>query len=116
MASISNDQIPDNMPHDRFFRSYFQRPDILLFEHKSWSDPWVTLQLLRDMTRIWSRHEREKRRPPLPPVIPIVIYDGESRRARPDFGALLDDDLLASFLVETLNLTAPGVCRTYGQN
>ena len=29
MASISNDQTPDHLPHDRFCRSCFQRPDIL---------------------------------------------------------------------------------------
>ena len=84
----------------------------LLFEHKSWSDSWVTLQLLRYMTRIWSRHEREIRRLPLPPVIPIVIFHGRSRRARTDFASLFDEELPASmrrccpsFRVETLNLT-----------
>lgn len=171
MASKSKDQLPES-PHDRFFRSYFQRPDILqslaefvlpsdacrkldftrlsldtdthvegeqstrysdlsatvglrgsdragqaklylLFEHKSWSDSWVSLQLLRYMTRIWSRHERDNRRPPVPVVIPIVIYHGVSRQVRTDFQALFDDDLPASLRrycpilrVETLNLTA----------
>ena len=42
----------------------------LLFEHKSLSDSWVTLQLLRYMTRIWSRHERESHTLPLPPGDP----------------------------------------------
>ncbi len=170
MASISKGPL-SRSPHDRFFRSYFQRPDILqalaefvlpsdlyceldfsrfsldtdthverkqstrysdlsatvgyrggseaklylLFEHKSWSDSWVTLQLLRYMTRIWSRHERENRRLPLPPVIPIVIYHGRSRRAHTDFATLFDEELPASlrrccpsFRVETLNLTALG--------
>ncbi len=122
---------PSGSPHDRFFRSYFQRPDILQAlaefvlpsEHKSWSDSWVTLQLLRYMTRIWSRHERENRRLPLPPVIPIVIYHGRSRRAHTDFASLFAEELPPSlrrhcpgFRVETLNLTGPGVCRTYGQN
>ncbi len=167
MASISKGPLSKS-PHDRFFRSYFQRPDILqalaefvlpsdlydeldftrfsldidthverkqstrysdlsasvgyrgggaaklylLFEHKSWSDSWVTLQLLRYMARIWSRHEREIHTLPLPPVIPIVIYHGRSRRTRTDFASLFDEEMPASmrrccpsFRVETLNLT-----------
>jgi len=75
----------------------------------------VTLQLLRYMTRIWSRHEREIRRLPLPPVIPIVIYHGRSRRTRTDFASLFDEEMPASmrrccpsFRVETLNLTSLG--------
>ena len=47
MASKSNNQHPNYAPHDRFFRSCFQRPDIV--------------QSLRYITRIWSWHEGEKR-------------------------------------------------------
>lgn len=46
-----------------------------LFEHKSYPDPLVGLQLLRYMVRFWERQVKEKET--LTPIIPLVIYHGE---------------------------------------
>ena len=66
----------------------------VLFEHKSYPDPWVAWQLLRYMVRIWeAKWHREQR---LVPIVPVVVYHGERRwRAAPVFSALLDapDDM-----------------------
>ncbi|NLH37900.1 MAG: hypothetical protein GX468_07220 [Thermotogaceae bacterium] len=49
-----------------------------LFEHKSYQDPLVILQLLKYIVRIWEeKYDRKGNR--LPIVIPMVIYHGESR-------------------------------------
>ena len=46
-----------------------------LFEHKSYPDPLVPLQLLRYLVRFWERQLKEDEA--LAPVIPLVIYHGE---------------------------------------
>lgn len=48
----------------------------MLFEHKSFSDPLISLQLLRYMARIWEQALKEGKARPLPPIIPLVIYHG----------------------------------------
>ncbi|NIM11009.1 MAG: hypothetical protein GTO45_03405, partial [Candidatus Aminicenantes bacterium] len=50
-----------------------------LFEHKSWEPDFPGVQLLKNMTHIWEAHvtqhpETQK----LPPIIPLLIYHGES--------------------------------------
>jgi len=45
-----------------------------VFEHKSYPDPGVLLQILSYMTAIWD--EQRKKNVPLTPVIPVVIYHG----------------------------------------
>ena len=57
------------------------RPALIyvLIEHKSWVDRWVALQLLRYIIRIWERVlADEPRLARLPPIIPLVVYHGES--------------------------------------
>ncbi len=49
----------------------------LLFEHKSYSDPWVAFQLLRYMVRIWEHVLEQRCVTRLPPIIPLVVYHGE---------------------------------------
>ena len=52
----------------------------LLFEHKSYVDPLVGFQLLRNMVKIWEtylKQERKARRLPL--VVPLVIYHGQRK-------------------------------------
>ena len=51
----------------------------ILFEHKSYSDPWVALQLLTYMVKIWNRDVEENNSKPLLGILPIVIYHGESK-------------------------------------
>ena len=48
----------------------------LLFEHKSHSDPLTTLQLLSYLVRIWEQRVRDGQ--PLCPILPLVVYHGES--------------------------------------
>ena len=53
-----------------------------LFEHKSYEDKYLHLQLLEYMTRIWRLHLKQQRgqreeKPPLPIVLPLVIYHGK---------------------------------------
>ena len=45
-----------------------------VFEHKSYPDPGVLLQILNYMTVMWD--EQRKKNNPLTPVIPVVIYHG----------------------------------------
>ena len=48
----------------------------LLFEHKSQADPFTVLQLLSYLVRIWEKRHREGL--PLCPILPLVVYHGES--------------------------------------
>ena len=64
-----------------FLAKFAGRPALIyvLFEHKSWVDRWVALQLLRYLVRIWERElSREPKPEALPPIIPLVVYHGES--------------------------------------
>jgi len=47
-----------------------------VFEHKSYPDPGVLLQILSYMTALWD--EQRKKNKPLTSVIPVVIYHGSS--------------------------------------
>jgi len=47
-----------------------------VFEHKSYPDPGVLLQILNYMTVTWD--EQRKKNKPLTPIIPVVIYHGSS--------------------------------------
>ncbi|MGB3995939.1 MAG: Rpn family recombination-promoting nuclease/putative transposase, partial [Acetomicrobium sp.] len=47
-----------------------------VFEHKSYPDPGVLLQILNYMIVTWD--EQRKKNKPLTPVIPVVIYHGSS--------------------------------------
>ena len=48
----------------------------LLFEHKSALSDFPYGQLLRYISRIWDLHEKQKK--PIPIVLPIILYHGES--------------------------------------
>jgi predicted transposase/invertase (TIGR01784 family) len=62
----------------------------ILLEHKSYPDPLVAAQLLRYMVRIWNAAMRLPRTKSLPPIIPVVLYHGDSRwNIAPNFGALV---------------------------
>ena len=62
----------------------------LLFEHKSYPDSKVALQLLRYMVRICERQQESKQT--LQPIIPIVIYHGERIwTVKTDFQSLFPD-------------------------
>lgn len=71
-----------------------------LFEHKSSADPFVTLQLLRYMVRIWDRDVKNSKKAPLRWIIPIVIYHGASEWSiSTEFAGLFsEDEILRPFL------------------
>ncbi|NBD36083.1 MAG: Rpn family recombination-promoting nuclease/putative transposase [Chloroflexi bacterium] len=53
----------------------------LLFEHKSYPEPWVAFQLLRYIVRIWEHrlNQHTSGKPVcLPPIIPMVLYHGKT--------------------------------------
>jgi predicted transposase/invertase (TIGR01784 family) len=59
----------------------------LLFEHKSYPDPWVVFQLLRYKVRAWEKEARESGK--LSPIIPLVLYHGRAKWTVPtNFGAM----------------------------
>jgi predicted transposase/invertase (TIGR01784 family) len=61
----------------------------VLFEHKSYADPLVALQLLRYMVRVWDYALRQEAR--LWPIVPVVMYHGAARWPIPlDFQSLFE--------------------------
>ena len=53
----------------------------LLFEHQSTPDRMMSFRLLKYCCRIWDdflRSDEGKERPELPPIVPLVFYQGES--------------------------------------
>jgi len=51
----------------------------ILFEHKSWEEKWIHLQLLSYMIKIWQLHRRQEKGDKLPIIIPLVLYHGRKR-------------------------------------
>jgi len=50
-----------------------------LFEHKSWEPAFPGVQLLKNMAHIWEKHLlNHKGIKKLPPIIPLLVYHGES--------------------------------------
>ena len=63
----------------------------LVLEHKSYVDPWVLLQLLGYLVRLWEREKQRLKHLPLPAAIPLVLYHGEQRwQGNPMFQSLID--------------------------
>ncbi|WP_414733994.1 Rpn family recombination-promoting nuclease/putative transposase [Acetobacterium carbinolicum] len=67
-----------------------------LFEHKSYPDRMVALQLLTYMVRIWNRNANKKLDTHIPMIIPMVLCHGETKwKINPMFSDLiLDFDIL----------------------
>ena len=60
----------------------------VLFEHKSYPEPLVALQVLRYMVKIWDYTQRQTGR--LSPIFPVVLYHGTAAwHSRPNFHAML---------------------------
>jgi predicted transposase/invertase (TIGR01784 family) len=49
-----------------------------LFEHKSYYDKWIHLQLLEYMIKIWRQDIKNNKPETLPMIIPMVLYHGKS--------------------------------------
>ena len=61
----------------------------VLFEHKSAPDEWVAFQLLRYMVKIWTPMAKRGRK--LPPIIPVVLYQGRTKwKVARNFAGLID--------------------------
>lgn len=61
----------------------------VLFEHKSYPEILISLQLLRYMTQIWDLAVRQKSR--FIPILPIVVYHGRTEWRLPrNFAGLFD--------------------------
>ncbi|MFW6213876.1 MAG: Rpn family recombination-promoting nuclease/putative transposase [Spirochaetota bacterium] len=66
----------------------------VLYEHKSYPDRWVSVQLLRYLLIIWSREPKREHSGInyLPPIMPIVIYHGRKTWKQPrEFSELVAD-------------------------
>jgi len=80
---------------DMLFRTKINQRDgylYFLFEHKSYPDRMVALQLLTYMVRIWNRNVNKKNDTHIPVIIPMVIYHGDTRwKISPMFSDLILD-------------------------
>jgi hypothetical protein len=59
---------------------------MLLLEFQSTSDRWMALRVLVYASLLWQHLRNEKRLPPdgrLPPILPVVLYNGDRRWAAP---------------------------------
>ena len=51
----------------------------VLFEHKSYVESRINLDLLRYRVRIWEQWLNDANKGPLPVIVPVVVYHGEAR-------------------------------------
>ena len=82
---------------DLLYKVRHQQGDLyiyLLLEHKSSPDPWVGLQLLRYLVRIWELHRKQHpKEKKLPAIIPLVLYHGKQKwRISKKFRSLIAQD------------------------
>ena len=59
---------------------------VLLLEFQSTPNPWMALRVLVYASLLWQQLVDEKRLPPdgrLPPILPVVLYNGDRRWAAP---------------------------------
>ena len=78
---------------DMVFRTKINQRDgylYFLFEHKSYPDRMVALQLLTYMVRIWNQKINKRIDTHIPVIIPMVIYHGETKwKISPKFSDLI---------------------------
>ena len=55
----------------------------LLFEHKSYQDKGISLQLLKYMVEIWEAKRNKEKAKELPIIIPLVIFHGQQKWKQP---------------------------------
>lgn len=55
----------------------------LLFEHKSYQDKGISLQLLKYMVEIWETKRNKEQAKELPIIIPLVIFHGQKKWKQP---------------------------------
>ncbi len=79
---------------DLLYRANYKGQDLylyLLFEHKSYPDHWVSLQLLRYFVKIWEQYRKQNpKEKQLPVIIPLVLYHGRKKwQVATDFKTLI---------------------------
>ncbi|WP_414733472.1 Rpn family recombination-promoting nuclease/putative transposase [Acetobacterium carbinolicum] len=78
---------------DMLFRTKINQRDgylYFLFEHKSYSDRMVALQLLTYMVRIWNQKVNKENHTHIPVIVPMVICHGEKKwKISPMFSDLI---------------------------
>ena len=92
---------------DMLFRTKINQRDgylYFLFEHKSYPDRMVALQLLTYMVRIWNRNMNKKLDTHIPMIIPMVICHGETKwKISPMFSDLiLNFDTLPEEVIQVI--------------
>lgn len=91
--SFINEELQENFS-DLLFKINICNKDgylYLLFEHKSYLDRGITLQLLKYMVEIWETKQNKEQTKELPIIIPLVIYHGKQSWNLPaSLGDLLD--------------------------
>ncbi len=73
----------------------------VLFEHKSYPEPLISLDILRYMVRIWDQWlKQDKSLTLLPLIIPLVLYHGQRKwKISRDFSGLItDSDKFGDFI------------------
>jgi predicted transposase/invertase (TIGR01784 family) len=72
----------------------------LLFEHQSSPDPWMALRLLVYMVRVWESYRKaQAEAKSLPPVVPVVLYQGDTGWATRTLAGLVEGgDAFAAFV------------------
>ena len=73
----------------------------VLFEHKSYPEPMISLDILRYMVRIWDQWlKQDKTLKQLPPIISLVLYHGQKKWniARQFSGLITDSDKFSEFI------------------
>lgn len=95
--------IDDDLRHqqtDVLFKTTIDELDAYLYvliEHQRSPDPLMAFRMLRYQVRIWERHRdqhpAESGKPPLPLIVPVVVYQGRRRWTAPtDIADLLHID------------------------
>ena len=72
-----------------------------LFEHKSYPDSLIHIQLLEYMLKIWKLELKQKKNKKLPVVIPLVLYHGKQKwKVKENLSSILDCsvDQLAEYI------------------
>ncbi|QTA82327.1 Putative transposase, RpnA-like [Desulfonema limicola] len=72
----------------------------ILFEHKSYQDRLAPLQVLEYMPKIWRLHLKQHKKEPLPVIIPMFLYHGQSRWKDTKFSDLMENSasLLSAYV------------------
>lgn len=72
-----------------------------LFEHKSYPDKLVHLQILEYMTKIWRLDLKQSKRKKLSIIVPLLLYHGPQKwKVKEDFSSIMEGpvDIMAEYI------------------